>query len=142
MAGFPWFSRIRPGSYPGLGSQNSRKTLKNRHSKIFTHLHTAGCASRGENRRRTTHTEHVPRGRCATAGVRSCVNCASGRCAKPVATMRVPNDSHVPYPNLMLGLAGTGYFYLRLYDPDADPSVLIVAPGIGPRNRQPEVMVG
>lgn len=30
-------------------------------------------------------------------------------------------------PNLMLGLAGIGYFYLRLYDP-AVPSVLLVTP--------------
>jgi lantibiotic modifying enzyme len=29
-------------------------------------------------------------------------------------------------PNLMLGLAGIGYFYLRLYDPERIPSVLIV----------------
>ncbi|HXT51019.1 MAG TPA: lanthionine synthetase LanC family protein [Thermoanaerobaculia bacterium] len=29
-------------------------------------------------------------------------------------------------PNLMLGLAGIGYFYLRLYDPAAVPSVLLV----------------
>jgi lantibiotic modifying enzyme len=31
-------------------------------------------------------------------------------------------------PNLMLGLAGIGYFYLRLYDPVDVPSVLIVPP--------------
>jgi type 2 lantibiotic biosynthesis protein LanM len=31
-------------------------------------------------------------------------------------------------PNLMLGLAGIGYFYLRLYDPINVPSVLIVRP--------------
>ncbi len=31
-------------------------------------------------------------------------------------------------PNLMLGLAGIGYFYLRLYDPGAVPSILIVRP--------------
>jgi len=31
-------------------------------------------------------------------------------------------------PSLMLGLAGIGYFYLRLYDPAAVPSVLIVGP--------------
>jgi lantibiotic modifying enzyme len=29
-------------------------------------------------------------------------------------------------PNLMLGLAGVGYFYLRLYDPQAVPSVLLL----------------
>jgi type 2 lantibiotic biosynthesis protein LanM len=29
-------------------------------------------------------------------------------------------------PSLMLGLAGIGYFYLRLYDPDNVPSVLIL----------------
>jgi lantibiotic modifying enzyme len=29
-------------------------------------------------------------------------------------------------PNLMLGLAGIGYFYLRLYDPVKYPSVLII----------------
>ncbi len=31
-------------------------------------------------------------------------------------------------PNLMLGTAGIGYFYLRLYDPDTVPSILIVMP--------------
>jgi len=30
--------------------------------------------------------------------------------------------------NLMLGLAGIGYFYLRLYDPASTPSVLIIRP--------------
>jgi lantibiotic modifying enzyme len=34
-------------------------------------------------------------------------------------------------PNLMLGLAGIGYFYLRLYDPVNVPSVLIVKPSTG-----------
>ena len=29
-------------------------------------------------------------------------------------------------PNLMLGTAGIGYFYLRLYDSSAVPSVLLV----------------
>ena len=29
-------------------------------------------------------------------------------------------------PNLMLGLAGVGHFYLRLYDPVATPSVLLL----------------
>jgi type 2 lantibiotic biosynthesis protein LanM len=29
-------------------------------------------------------------------------------------------------PNLMLGIAGIGYFYLRLHDPEAVPSVLLV----------------
>jgi type 2 lantibiotic biosynthesis protein LanM len=31
-------------------------------------------------------------------------------------------------PSLMLGLAGIGYFYLRLYDPIKTPSVLIIVP--------------
>ena len=31
-------------------------------------------------------------------------------------------------PNLMLGTAGIGYFYLRLYDAAAVPSVLLLAP--------------
>jgi lantibiotic biosynthesis protein len=31
-------------------------------------------------------------------------------------------------PSLMLGLAGIGYFYLRLYDPTSVPSVLIIRP--------------
>lgn len=31
-------------------------------------------------------------------------------------------------PNLMLGLAGIGHFYLRLYDPVKIPSILIVGP--------------
>lgn len=32
-------------------------------------------------------------------------------------------------PNLMLGLAGIGYFYLRLYDSIKNPSILILLPG-------------
>ncbi len=32
-------------------------------------------------------------------------------------------------PNLMLGLAGIGYFYLRLDDPIRNPSILIIVPG-------------
>ncbi|MEM6456789.1 MAG: lanthionine synthetase LanC family protein [Acidobacteriota bacterium] len=39
-------------------------------------------------------------------------------------------------PSLMLGIAGTGYFYLRLHDPDATPSVLIL-PVDGPGAMQP-----
>ena len=31
-------------------------------------------------------------------------------------------------PNLMLGLAGIGYFYLRLYDPGRFRSVLLLRP--------------
>jgi len=31
-------------------------------------------------------------------------------------------------PNLMLGTAGIGYFYLRLYDSSAVPSVLLTQP--------------
>jgi lantibiotic modifying enzyme len=31
-------------------------------------------------------------------------------------------------PNLMLGLAGLGYFYLRLYDPATVPSALLICP--------------
>ncbi len=31
-------------------------------------------------------------------------------------------------PDLMLGLAGIGYFYLRLHDPLQTPSVLMIAP--------------
>jgi lantibiotic modifying enzyme len=31
-------------------------------------------------------------------------------------------------PNLMLGSAGTGYFYLRLHDPEATPPIVIVLP--------------
>lgn len=31
-------------------------------------------------------------------------------------------------PNLMLGLAGIGYFYLRLYDPTKTPSLMIILP--------------
>lgn len=38
-------------------------------------------------------------------------------------------------PNLMLGLSGIGHFYLRLYDPEAVPSVLLVTP---PRARATE----
>jgi len=34
-------------------------------------------------------------------------------------------------PNLMLGTAGIGYFYLRLYDPNRVPSVLIAWNGVG-----------
>jgi lantibiotic biosynthesis protein len=37
-------------------------------------------------------------------------------------------------PNLMLGIAGIGYFYLRLYDPIRNPSVLMLEqPAVGPR---------
>ncbi|MFL5381170.1 MAG: lanthionine synthetase LanC family protein [Longimicrobiaceae bacterium] len=38
----------------------------------------------------------------------------------------VPNGGETP--GLMLGLAGIGHFYLRLYDPAAVPSVLLVTP--------------
>ena len=31
-------------------------------------------------------------------------------------------------PNLMLGLSGIGYFYLRLYEPEVVPSILIIHP--------------
>ena len=31
-------------------------------------------------------------------------------------------------PNLLLGLAGIGYFYLRLHDPATVPSVLLILP--------------
>ena len=31
-------------------------------------------------------------------------------------------------PNLMLGIAGIGYFYLRLYDPAKIPPIVIVLP--------------
>jgi lantibiotic modifying enzyme len=34
-------------------------------------------------------------------------------------------------PNLMLGLAGIGYFYLRLYDPAVVPSILMIRPVLG-----------
>jgi lantibiotic modifying enzyme len=34
-------------------------------------------------------------------------------------------------PNLMLGLAGIGHFFLRLHNPATTPSVLIVGPGTG-----------
>ena len=40
--------------------------------------------------------------------------------------VRVPGGGETP--NLMIGLAGIGYFYLRLYDPVAVPSVLIMQP--------------
>ena len=38
----------------------------------------------------------------------------------------VPNGGETP--GLMLGLAGIGHFYLRLYDPQAAPSVLLLVP--------------
>ena len=41
------------------------------------------------------------------------------------------HDGAYQSPNLMLGLAGTGYFYLRLADPIGTPSILLVTP---PRN--------
>jgi hypothetical protein len=44
---FRGFREFDPDGIPGSRSPNSRKTLKNRHSEIFTHLHTAGCVSRG-----------------------------------------------------------------------------------------------
>ncbi len=36
-------------------------------------------------------------------------------------------------PSLMLGLAGTGHFYLRAFDPTATPSVLLLTPPATPR---------
>jgi hypothetical protein len=39
-------------------------------------------------------------------------------------------------PNLMLGIAGIGHFYLRLYDPRT-PSILLLVPrGAEPQNRR------
>jgi hypothetical protein len=38
-------------------------------------------------------------------------------------------------PSLMLGLAGIGHFYLRLYDPASVPSVLLVKPEAAPARR-------
>lgn len=50
------------------------------------------------------------------------------------AEPRAPWPSGVPgaqeAPGLMLGYAGTGYFYLRAADPQATPSVLLIDPGI------------
>ncbi|HET7463373.1 MAG TPA: lanthionine synthetase LanC family protein [Longimicrobium sp.] len=43
----------------------------------------------------------------------------------------VPNGGETP--SLMLGLAGVGHFYLRLYDPEGVPSVLLVTPEPAPR---------
>jgi lantibiotic modifying enzyme len=51
------------------------------------------------------------------------------------ATEHYPKDEHWPCgvpgggetPNLMLGLAGIGYHYLRLYDAHSNPSVLCIS---------------
>jgi lantibiotic modifying enzyme len=40
-------------------------------------------------------------------------------------------------PSLMLGAAGTGYFYLRLADPERTPPILIVLPPADDAARQP-----
>jgi lantibiotic modifying enzyme len=40
-------------------------------------------------------------------------------------------------PNLMLGLAGIGHFYLRLYDSWRVPSILLLGQGIRARQRRP-----
>ncbi|HEX4496933.1 MAG TPA: lanthionine synthetase LanC family protein [Thermoanaerobaculia bacterium] len=37
-------------------------------------------------------------------------------------------------PNLMLGLAGVGYFYLRLHAPETVPSLLVLQPDVHPLN--------
>jgi lantibiotic modifying enzyme len=39
-------------------------------------------------------------------------------------------------PNLMLGLSGIGYFYLRLYSPETVPSVLVLKPELFARQKQ------
>jgi lantibiotic biosynthesis protein len=40
-------------------------------------------------------------------------------------------------PNLMLGIAGIGHFYLRLYDPRTAPSILLLVPrGAEPQHRR------
>jgi lantibiotic biosynthesis protein len=44
------------------------------------------------------------------------------------------NDSS-PAPGLMLGLAGTGWFYLRLHDPAATPSALLPVPRPWPQTK-------
>ncbi len=43
-------------------------------------------------------------------------------------------------PSLMLGLAGTGHFYLRAFDPVATPSILLLTPD--DRSRSPVTMTG
>lgn len=38
------------------------------------------------------------------------------------------NMGQVATPNLLLGSAGTGHYYLRLHDPERTPPILIVLP--------------
>ncbi len=40
-------------------------------------------------------------------------------------------------PNLMLGLSGIGHYYLRLYDPEQTPSVLLIRGAAGAREQRP-----
>lgn len=57
----------------------------------------------------------------------------------------LPNGVHTPYdnPELMTGVAGMGYFLLRLHDPVSFPSILLFRPqalhGVG--SRRPDGMI-
>jgi len=61
--------------------------------------------------------------RAEEIGLREIETCAAQRLPWPCGTY-----GSVEVPGLMLGLAGIGYFYLRLADPVGTPSVLITLP--------------
>jgi lantibiotic modifying enzyme len=61
--------------------------------------------------------------RAEEIGLQEIETCAAQRMPWPCGTF-----GSVEVPGLMLGLAGIGYFYLRLADPAATPSVLIPLP--------------
>jgi lantibiotic modifying enzyme len=60
---------------------------------------------------------------------------AALRGVEEVHAMKLPwpcgTQGHVEIPSLFVGLAGIGYFYLRLSDPEATPSVMILPPRFG-----------
>jgi lantibiotic modifying enzyme len=61
--------------------------------------------------------------RAEEIGLEGIATCAAPRLPWPCGTF-----GSVEVPGLMLGLAGIGYFYLRLADPENTPSVLINIP--------------
>jgi len=63
------------------------------------------------------------RERAAEIGLEGIAACAVPRLPWPCGTY-----GSVEVPGLMLGLAGIGYFYLRLADPAGTPSVLLLTP--------------
>lgn len=61
--------------------------------------------------------------RAEEIGREGIATCAAQRLPWPCGTY-----GSVEVPGLLLGLAGIGYFYLRLADPESTPSVLITLP--------------